>query len=149
MELSDTVRTVQDRKGEAVWFVQPDASVYDAVRAMADKNVGALLVMDSGDLVGVISERDYTRKIILKDRSSRQTKVEEIMTTRLVTVEPTCTLEEAMTLMTRNRFRHLPIVEDGRVVGVVSMGDVVERLITTQRRAIEQLEGFIVGRYPG
>jgi signal-transduction protein with cAMP-binding, CBS, and nucleotidyltransferase domain len=149
MEFSDTVQSILDRKGEAVWFVQPEAPVYDAVRAMADKNVGALLVMDSGDLVGVISERDYTRKIILNDRSSRQTKVEEIMTTCVVTVEPSCTLEEAMTLMTRNRFRHLPIVHDSRVVGVVSMGDVVERLITTQRRAIDQLEGFIVGRYPG
>jgi len=149
MDFSDTVQAVLARKGEAVWFVEPEALVYDAVRFMAEKNVGALLVMNSGTLVGMISERDYSRKVILKDRSSRQTQVNEIMTTNVVTIGPLCTLEDAMALMTRNRFRHLPVVEDGHVTGVISMGDLVQMIITTQRRAIDQLEGFIVGRYPG
>ncbi len=149
MDFSDTVQAVLGRKGDAVWFVEPQALVYDAVRFMAEKNVGALLVMSSGTLVGMISERDYTRKVILKDRSSRQTQVNEIMTTKVVTVDPSCTLDDAMALMTRNRFRHLPVVEDGRVIGVISMGDLVQMIVTAQRRAIDQLEGFIVGRYPG
>ncbi len=129
MEFTDTVESILKRKGEAVWFVEPEALVYDAVRFMAEKNVGALLVMSAGNLVGVISERDYTRKVILQDRSSRQTQVNEIMTPHLVTCAPTCTLEEAMSLMTRNEVRHLPIIEDGHVVGVVSMGDLVEVII--------------------
>jgi CBS domain-containing protein len=129
MEFTDTVESILKRKGEAVWFVEPEALVYDAVRFMAEKNVGALLVMNAGNLVGVISERDYTRKVILQDRSSRQTQVNEIMTPHLVTCAQSCTLEEAMSLMTRNDVRHLPVIEDGHVVGVVSMGDLVEMII--------------------
>jgi len=149
MELWDDVESVLDRKGHQVWFIGPDATVYDAIRWMSVKNVGALLVMDGGELLGIISERDYTRNVILKDRSSRETKVREIMTPDLIVVRPDTTVAEAMRIMTSSRVRHLPVVDAGRVVGVVSIGDLVERTITTQRIVMEQLEGYIVGRYPG
>ncbi|HEY1955991.1 MAG TPA: CBS domain-containing protein [Polyangiaceae bacterium] len=149
MELMDDVESVLDRKGHQVWFVGPDTTVFDAIRWMAVKNVGALLVMEGGELLGLISERDYTRKVILKDRSSKDTRVREIMTTDLVVVQPDTSVEDAMRIMTKNRVRHLPIVDRGHVVGLVSIGDLVERTIATQRIVMEQLEGYIVGRYPG
>ncbi len=149
MELFDDVESILDRKGHQVWFIGPDASVFEAIHGMADKNVGALLVMDSGDLVGIISERDYTRKVILRDRSSKDTLVREIMTKDVIVVEPDMTVEHAMRVMTRNRVRHLPVMTEGRVVGVVSIGDLVERTIATQKIVLEQLEGYIIGRYPG
>lgn len=149
MELLDDVESVLDRKGHEVWFIGPDATVFDAIRWMAAKNVGALLVMEGGDVLGIISERDYTRKVILKDRSSKETKVREIMTTDLIVVRPDTTVEEAMHIMTRNRVRHLPVVDRGRLVGLVSIGDLVERTIMAQRIVMEQLEGYIIGKYPG
>ena len=149
MELLDDVESVLDRKGHQVWFIGPDATVFDAIRWMAAKNVGALLVMEGGDVLGIISERDYTRNVILKDRSSKETFVREIMTRDLIMVRPDTTIEEAMRIMTKNRVRHLPVVERGSVVGVVSIGDLVERTIATQRLVMEQLEGYIVGKYPG
>jgi CBS domain-containing protein len=147
--LFDDVDSVLDRKGHQVWFIGPDATVFDAIRWMSEKNVGALLVMDAGDLLGIISERDYTRKVILMDRSSKETKVREIMTASVITVPPDTTVEEAMRIMTRNRLRHLPVTRDGHLVGVVSIGDLVERTISMQRAVLEQLEGYIIGRYPG
>jgi CBS domain-containing protein len=150
MELFDDVESVLDNKGHQVWFVGPDVTVFEAIRWMSEKNVGALLVIESGDLLGIISERDYTRKVILKDRSSKETKVRDIMTKDLTIIAPDVTVEEAMRVMTRHRVRHLPVVDDdGRVVGVVSIGDLVERTIATQRIVLEQLEGYIIGRYPG
>ncbi len=149
MELFDDVDSILDRKGHQVWFIGPDASVFEAIHGMADKNVGALLVMDSGDLVGIISERDYTRKVILKDRSSKDTRVREIMTKDVIVIPPEMTVEDAMRVMTRSRVRHLPVMTDGRVIGVVSIGDLVERTIATQKIVVEQLESYIVGRYPG
>lgn len=149
MELMDDVESVLDRKGHQVWFIGPDATVFDAIRWMAAKNVGALLVMEGGDVLGLISERDYTRNVILKDRSSKATTVREIMTKDLVVVGPDTTVEEAMRIMTHSRVRHLPVIDRGLLVGLVSMGDLVERTIATQRLVMEQLEGYIVGKYPG
>lgn len=150
MELFDDVESILDHKGHAVWFIGPEATVFDAIRWMSEKNVGALLVIESGDLLGIISERDYTRKVILKDRSSKHTAVREIMTTDVTTIPSDATVEEAMRVMTKHRVRHLPVVDrDGHVTGVVSIGDLVERTIATQRLVLEQLEGYIVGRYPG
>jgi CBS domain-containing protein len=149
MELLDDIESVLERKGHDVWFVGPDATVFEAIRWMAVKNVGALLVMDDGELLGIVSERDYTRNVILKDRSSKQTRVREIMTTDLIVVAPGTTVAEAMRIMTANRVRHLPVVQGGRLVGIVSIGDLVERTIAAQRIVMDQLEGYIIGRYPG
>jgi CBS domain-containing protein len=150
MQLFDDVESILDRKGHQVWFIGPEVTVFEAIQWMSEKNVGALLVIESGDLLGIITERDYTRKVILKDRSSKHTKVQEIMTKDITTIPPDATVEDAMRVMTKSRVRHLPVVEhDGRVVGVLSMGDLVERTIATQRLVLEQLEGYIVGRYPG
>jgi len=150
MELFDDVDSILDHKGHHVWFIGPEATVFDAIRWMSEKNVGALLVIESGDLLGIISERDYTRKVILMDRSSKHTKVHEIMTKGVTTITSDATVEEAMRVMTKHRVRHLPVVDrDGHVTGLVSIGDLVERTIATQRLVLEQLEGYIVGRYPG
>jgi CBS domain-containing protein len=150
MELFDDLESILDHKGHHIWFIGPEATVFDAIRWMSEKNVGALLVIEGGDLLGIISERDYTRKVILKDRSSKHTMVREIMTTQLTTITPDATVEEAMRVMTRHRVRHLPVVDrDAHVIGVVSIGDLVERTIATQRLVLEQLEGYIIGRYPG
>jgi CBS domain-containing protein len=149
MELLDDIGSVLDRKGHDVWFVGPEATVFEAIQWMAVKNVGALLVMNEGELLGIVSERDYTRNVILKDRSSKQTRVREIMTTDLIMVGLDTTVAEAMRIMTANRVRHLPVVQGGRLVGIVSIGDLVERTIAAQRIVMDQLEGYIIGRYPG
>jgi CBS domain-containing protein len=149
VEFADTVEAILDRKGRQIWSVAPDATVFEAIREMALRNVGALLVMEDDRLVGVVSERDYTRKVILQDRSSRDTAVREIMTSTVVTIDPECTAEEAMRTMTEWRIRHLPIVDDDAVLGVVSIGDLVEWMLSIQQSTIEQLEGYILGRYPG
>ena len=150
MELFDDLESILDHKGHHIWFIGPEATVFEAIRWMSEKNVGALLVIESGDLLGIISERDYTRKVILENRSSRETKVREIMTKDVTTIASDATVEEAMRVMTKQRVRHLPVVDhDGHVTGVVSIGDLVERTIATQRLVLEQLEGYIIGRYPG
>lgn len=149
MKLNDSVGLVLKQKGSLVHSIPPDVTVYEALKKMADENVGALVVMQGSDLVGLISERDYARKVILKDRSSKEMKVEEIMSSPVVTVDRRATIDECMYKMTDKRCRHLPVVEEGRVIGVVSIGDLVNWIITAQDVTINQLEGYITGRYPG
>ena len=141
-----TVRDVLGVKGDAIWSTTSKASVYEALKAMADKNVGALVVLDNGELVGIFSERDYARKIILKDRTSKQTPVGEIMTRRIVCVGPDEKIEKCMVLMTSKRCRHLPVLEDDQVIGVISIGDIVNAIISEQKTAIHQLEDYITSR---
>ena len=141
-----TVRQLLERKGTEIWSIAPDASVFDAIQLMAEKGIGALLVIDKGELVGIISERDYARKVILKGRSSKQTPVQDIMTEKVLYVPPSRSLEECMALMTERRIRHLPVIDEGRLAGVFSVGDVIKAMISEQEFIIEQLESYIKGR---
>ncbi len=141
-----TVRELLRNKGDQVYSIGPDASVYEALTLMAEKDVGALLVLDSGQLVGILSERDYARKIVLKGKTSRETSVREIMTERVVWVRPDQTIDECMALMTNKRVRHLPVMEESRLVGVISIGDVVKDIISEQEFVIAQLENYITGK---
>ncbi len=141
-----TVRDILKVKGDAIWSTTSKAPVYEAVKKMADKNVGALVVLDDTELVGIFSERDYARNIILKDRGSRETLVGEVMTQEVVCVGPTEMMEKCMLLMTSRRCRHLPVIEDDQLIGVISIGDVVEAIISDQGIAIHQLEDYIIGR---
>ncbi len=147
--MTGTIREILQHKGKQIWSISPAATVYDAIALMSEKNVGALPVMDGGKLVGIISERDYTRKIILMGRSSRGTRVEEILSSDLITVTPTHTVDECMRLMTQHRVRHLPVMEDDKTVGIVSIGDLVNWIINVQRLTIDQLQNYISGQYPG
>jgi len=149
MKLLDTVGTILKRKGREVFSIAPDASVYEAIEMLADKHVGALLVISEGKLAGVISERDYARKVILKGRASKETRVEEIMTGEVITVTPEHRVDECMELMTENRIRHLPVLESEKVAGMISIGDVVKWIISAQEETIDHLEGYITGKYPG
>jgi len=144
--MMNTVKDMLRVKGREVWSIGPDAPVYDALSMMADKGVGALLVLEGGGVVGIVSERDYARKVDLKRKSSRQTPVRDIMTPDVVYVRPENTVEECMALMTHKRIRHLPVMEDDKVVGVISIGDVVKAIISEQQFVIEQLEHYISGR---
>jgi len=138
-----TIRQILDRKGEQVWAVSPADSVLDAVRRMAELHIGAVLVMDGGALVGIFSERDYARRIILEGRTSRETRVAEIMTPNPVTVALDLSADAGLALMTERRFRHLPVLEQGQVVGVVSIGDLVNAVLADQRELIKQLELYV------
>ena len=149
MELHDPMRSVLKHKGCTVWSVSPSISVYDAISMMSEKRVGALLVMEDVRLVGVFSERDYARKVILKGRSSKDTLVGEIMTSPVTYVTPQATVDECMKIMTANRVRHLPVVENEAVVGIVSIGDLVNWIISAQADIIHQLHSYITGKYPG
>ena len=149
MTLVDSVRLVLKQKGQDIWYVSPDACVYDAIEIMAEKYVGALLVVSDGNLVGVVSERDYARKVILKGKSSRQTQVKEIMTSPAIFVTPEHTVEDSMRIMTDKHIRHLPVVEDGKILGVVSIGDLVKWMISAQQQTISQLHSYITSSYPG
>jgi len=139
------VRDILREKGTAVYSISPGDTVYDALKLMAEKNVGALLVLDGDRLAGLISERDYARKIVLKDKLSRETKVKEIMTTNVLTVTPAMDLDECMELITEKRMRHLPVVENDQVLGIISIGDIVKGIIDHKESVIEQLESYIKG----
>ncbi len=146
MEAFDPVSAVLSSKGGQVWSVSPDATVFDALRLMADKDVGSLLVLDGQKLAGLFAERDYARKVILMGRSSKDTEVREIMVASPITIPPGCAVNQAMRLMTEQRVRHLPVVNaNGDVLGVLSIGDLVKWIITSQEAVIEQLHSYIAG----
>jgi CBS domain-containing protein len=148
MNLSDTIGMVLKAKSQNIWSLDPEAWVYDAIEMMANKHVGALLVISDGKLVGIISERDYARKVVLQERSSKHTQVKEIMTSPVIVVRPDHTVEDCMRFMTDNRIRHLPVVENQRVLGVVSIGDLVKWVVSAQAETIDQLQHYIAGTYP-
>lgn len=141
----NTVRHILEIKGRDAWTITPEETVYEALRLMADKDVGALLVVEGETLVGIISERDYARKVILMGKTSKDTLVKEIMTSKLYIVHPDQTVEECMALMTNKRVRHLPVLEDEKIMGVISLGDVVKDIIHRQRQTIKGLEDKLVG----
>lgn len=142
-----TVATILRQKGSEVTFVSPDIMVRDALRIMAEKNIGAIVVLDNSKIVGIFSERDYARKIVLKDKSSKTTPISEIMTSEdLVTVKPTTSVDDCMVLMTARRIRHLPVVENDQLLGVISIGDLVKHIIEEQKITIENLKNYISGQ---
>ena len=141
----NTVKQLLDTKGRDVWSIAPDETVFNAIKLMAEKGIGALAVMEGDGLIGLISERDYARKVILKDKLSKATSVRDIMTTPVIYTHSAQTLEECMALMTEKRVRHLPVLEKGKLVGMVSIGDLVKAIIAEQQFVIEQLEQYISG----
>ena len=145
MNPAGNIAEILHHKGGTIWSVAPNATVFEAIELMANKNVGALLVMEGEKLVGIISERDYTRKVALKGKSSKETKVREIMGTPVITVPPQQPVSDCLRLMTEHRVRHLPVVEGARVIGVISIGDLVNWIISTQSAEIQQLEQYIAG----
>ena len=145
--MSDTVGKILGYKGHHVWSVNPEESVFQAISLMADKGIGALVVIADDRLVGIISERDYARKVVLQGKSSKDTPVTEIMTSPVRYVTPQETVDECMRIMTANRVRHLPVVEDEKVVGMVSIGDLVNWIISAQADTINQLYSYITGKY--
>ena len=145
MKTTYPISSLLHQKTSALWSVAPDSTVFDAIKIMAEKNIGALLVMSGDKLAGVFTERDYTRKIALHGKSSRDTRVAEVMTGNVTTISPDDYLEDGMRLMTEQRVRHLPVVEGTRVVGIISIGDLVNWTINTQSAEIEQLEQYIAG----
>jgi CBS domain-containing protein len=149
MEITTTIGSILNRKGSTVWSVSPDSSVFEAISLMAEKNIGALPVLEGDRLVGMISERDYARKVILLGRGSRETAVSEIMIRNLRTVSLDDSVQECMQLMTENRFRHLPVVQGDKLIGLISIGDCVNSIISAQNAAIDDLERFVTGAYPG
>ncbi|MCB9558380.1 MAG: CBS domain-containing protein [Deltaproteobacteria bacterium] len=140
-----SVSRLLGEKGNDIWSISPGSSVFEAITIMAEKGVGALLVMEGDYLCGIISERDYTRKVILKGRASKDCRVSEIMTSRVICVDPEWRVEDCMSLMTEKRVRHLPVVKDNKVLGVLSIGDVVRSLIKQKSHMIEKLESYILG----
>ena len=149
MEESGTVASILNAKGHEVFSIGPGQSVYEAIERLAERNIGALVVLEDDRMVGVFSERDYTRKVALQGRSSKETLVREVISGRVVTVEPGTPVPECMRLMTEHRVRHLPVVEGDRVVGMLSIGDLVNWIIHAQRATIQQLHSYIAGGYPG
>jgi len=149
MQTHGTISGILKNKSHDLWSVAPEATVFDAIQLMSDKNVGALLVMSGGKLAGIISERDYTRKIALKGKSSKETPVGDIISSPVISATPDNTIEECMRLMTVHRVRHLPVLQGDAVLGIVSIGDLVNWIISAQSYTIHQLESYITGQYPG
>jgi CBS domain-containing protein len=145
MKTTYPISSLLHHKTSAVWSIAPNATVFDAIKLMSDKNIGSLLVMSEGKLSGIFTERDYARKIALHGKNSRETKVHEIMPREIYSVTPDDSVEECMKLMTEKRIRHLPVLERGSVVGIISIGDLVNWIISTQNAAIEQMEQYIAG----
>jgi CBS domain-containing protein len=149
MAFKETVRSILEAKGRAVWSVAPDARVLDAVAILAEKDIGALVVLSGGRLVGMFSERDYARKLVLQGKTSKDTKVSEVMSVQVYSVDAAQTVDDCMRLMTQHRIRHLPVLEDDVLIGVVSIGDLVNAIISAQAQTIQQLSSYISGKYPG
>jgi len=147
-QISGAINLVLKRKGNDVWAIAPGQTVYEAVERMAEKGVGALLVLSEGKIAGIISERDYARKVILRGKSSRTTLIREIMASPVFSATPDQPVSECMAIMTRNRIRHLPIVQYGAILGVVSIGDIVKWIVSEQEDIIEQLQNYISASYP-
>lgn len=143
------IRNILNQKGSQVFDIGPDNTVFEAIKKMAGKDIGALLVMEGDELLGIITERDYRNKVILMGRTSKSTMVRDIMSAELYCVEPSETVETCMALMTNRKFRHLPVVENGKVVGIISIGDLVKAVITKQKVEIHNLRDYITGTYPG
>jgi len=142
-----SIHEILDRKGNAVWTVSPNTTVFEAIQLMSEKNVGALLVTEHGKLIGIVSERDYTRKVALKGRTSKDLRVRDIISEKVMNVTPQNTVEECMRLMTENRVRHLPVMDGGKLVGLISIGDLVKGIISEQNFIIEQLQHYISGEH--
>jgi CBS domain-containing protein len=140
-----TIQHILERKGRSVWTVEPETTVFEAIKLMDEKNIGALIVLRHGSIAGIMSERDYMRKVIIRGGSSKEMRVEEIMTPEVVTIAPALSLEECMKLMTNNHIRHLPVVEKDALVGMISIGDVVKEIISEQDHTISQLKNYITG----
>jgi CBS domain-containing protein len=145
MNPNATISEILSYKGSSAWSISPVATVFEAIQMMADKNVGALLVTENDKLVGILSERDYTRKVVIKGKSSRTTAVREILSSHVIHVTPAHTVEECMRLMTDHHFRHLPVLEGDRIAGIVSIGDLVNWIISAQTSTISQLQTYITG----
>jgi CBS domain-containing protein len=145
MKTQIPVSSLLHHKGSAVWHITPEASVFDAIKLMADKNIGALPVMSRGMMVGIFTERDYTRKIALMGKTSKDTRVMDVLSDEVICVSPNDSIEECMQLMTEHRIRHLPVVEGEKLLGIVSIGDLVNWIISAQNSAIEQMEQYIAG----
>jgi CBS domain-containing protein len=143
---SGTIGTILHHKGASVWTISPQATVFEAIQLLAQKNIGALPVVEGDRLIGIFSERDYTRKVALEGKTSHTTKVREIITTDVATISPHETVEDAMRLMTDKRIRHLPVIDEGRMIGLVSIGDMVNCIISAQSAAIDQMEAYLSGR---
>lgn len=145
MEITASVSTILGQKGNTVWSISPDATVFEALQLMSEKNVGAIPVVDGNKLVGILSERDYTRKVVLVGRSSKETPVKEIMTAKTVTAEPGDTVGACMRRMTANKVRHLPVMKEEEMLGIISIGDLVNFMIKAQAATIDQLESYLTG----
>jgi signal-transduction protein with cAMP-binding, CBS, and nucleotidyltransferase domain len=148
VEFKDKIGAVLALKGHQAWSIHPEASVYSALEVMAQNNVGALLVVEKERLTGILSERDYARKLILHGKSSRETRVHEVMSSPVTTVTPEHRVDECLLIMTAKHLRHLPVVEGGQLKGVVSIGDLVNWIISAQAATIQHLESYISGKYP-
>jgi CBS domain-containing protein len=145
MNPNSTISEILNRKGTDAWSISPEATVFEAIEMMASKNVGAVLVTQEGKLVGIVSERDYTRKVVLKGKASKTTAVREILSSHVIHVSPTHTVEDCMRLMTEHHIRHLPVLEGERIIGIVSIGDLVNWIISAQHNTISQLQTYITG----
>jgi CBS domain-containing protein len=149
IQLDEPVMSLLRMKGSGVWSISPDSTVYEAIEQMAEKGIGALVVLREGKVEGIVSERDYARKVILKGKHSHETRVREVMTTPALVVKPEDSVSECMRTMTAHRVRHLPVLEGESVVGILSIGDLVNWIIGSQEQTIHQLQSYITGAYPG